>query len=114
MELFRQQAGRLVAAAIVDEHHFVVHAQRVERGVEPGEQRGQHGLLVVDRNNDGKQKRSGHEGNQTKADLMTRATVSHTRSTSASRIAGNSGRVTVRRPMSSASGKSPSAKPSRR
>ncbi len=47
-ELPRQDLGRAVGAAVVDEDDLVAGAQAVERRIEPVEQRLQAGLLVVD------------------------------------------------------------------
>ena len=58
-ELVLQQRRGAVAAAVVDEHHFVRDPQRVEGRIEAREERGQAGLLVVDRDDDG-QLRRGH------------------------------------------------------
>jgi len=50
--LFAQQRSRAIAAAVVDEDDLVARIQRVERRVQPGEQRRQTGLLVEDWNDD--------------------------------------------------------------
>ncbi|KAG0161938.1 hypothetical protein DFQ30_004806, partial [Apophysomyces sp. BC1015] len=47
--LLGQQRGRVVAAAVVDENHFVGQIQCIERRIEPRGQRGQARLLVVGR-----------------------------------------------------------------
>ena len=52
LELLAQQRRRAVAAAVVDEQHFVADAELVERGVEASEQQRQRLLFVVDRNDD--------------------------------------------------------------
>ncbi len=52
-ELVGQDAGGIVAAAVVDENHFIGDAQRIERRVQPFEQLGKAGLLVVHRDDDG-------------------------------------------------------------
>ena len=52
LELLGEQLGRAITAAVVDEHDLVVQPQRVECRVQAREQRGQAGLLVVDRDDD--------------------------------------------------------------
>jgi hypothetical protein len=52
-ELVFQQRCRAIAAAVVDEDHFVTDMQRVERRIQAREERGQAGFLVVDRDDDG-------------------------------------------------------------
>ena len=101
-----QLGGGAVARAIVDEDHLVRARQRVERRVQAREQRGQHRLLVVDGDDDGDV-----DGGRVHdaPSVSSPASASHTRSTSASVIAGNSGSVRVWAPMRSALGKSPAA-----
>ncbi len=98
-ELVFQQRRRAVAAAVVDEQHFVGYPQCVQRRIEPREQRGQRFLFVVDGNDD-------RELGIVHAN--TSLTAAHTRSTSARVIVGNSGSVTVSRAMRSVFGNSPS------
>src|SRR5262249_7540903 len=53
-ELLAQQRRRAVAAAVVHEDQLVAHLERVERRVEPREQRRQALLFVVNGDDDGK------------------------------------------------------------
>ena len=103
LELLAQDGGGTVAAAVVDEDDLVRNAELVERGIEPVEQGLQALFLVVYRDDDGE-----FDGVHFLVVSMISLTAEHTRSTSASSIAGNSGSVTVSRPMRSALGKSPS------
>ena len=47
-----QHGHRAIAAAIVDEHAFVGNIKRVQRGIEPREERRQRGLLIEHGDND--------------------------------------------------------------
>ena len=97
LELLAQDGGGAVAAAVVDEDDFVAGFQFVERRVEALEQGLQTFFLVVDRNDDG-DVRIAHCLALSMISLM----AAHTRSTSCSDMSGNSGRVTVSRPIFSA------------
>ncbi len=101
-ELLAQQSRRAVAAAVVDEDHLVADAETVERRIQASEERRQPGFLVVHGNDDGKPHDSALR------------TAAHTRDTSDSVIAGNSGSVTIERPTRSACGNWPARQPSER
>ncbi len=104
-----QQRGRAVAAAVVDEQNFVGLVQRIESGVEAGEQRGESGLFVVDGNDhrNGGVSMQSHRPNC----RSTASRASVTRVTSLSCIPGKSGRVRMEAPTVSACGKPPGWKP---
>ena len=51
--LLKQQSRRAILAAVVDEDHLVGRAERIERRIEAREELGQHGLFVVDGDDDG-------------------------------------------------------------
>src|SRR3990172_1258583 len=102
----------MIGAAVVDEYDFVGRSQRIERRVEPLEQCRQPRLLVVDGYDD-RNLRAGGLAAARAHDKTLRA-ASHTRSTSSSAMAGNKGRVAIRRAIFSATGKSPSRCPSAR
>jgi hypothetical protein len=53
--LRRQQLGRPVPAAVVDRDEFVAHVERVQHRSDTVEEDGQHGFLVVHRDDDGQQ-----------------------------------------------------------
>ena len=108
-KLRSQQGSGTVTAAIVDEDHFTARAQRVERRIEPVEERRQAGFFVVDGDDD-RDFRNVHF----LLSLMFSARAMHTRATSASAMPGKRGSVMVSRPTRSALGKSPSLKPSLR
>ena len=104
----RGEAGHnwhMFPAPIVDEDHLVGAPELIEHRVEPIEERLQTGLLVVDRDDD--------RDSRTQRIALRRISVaaSTTRSTSASSMAGKSGRVTVSRPMRSALGNCPARYP---
>jgi len=83
-------------------------AERIERRVQAREQRRQHLLLVVHGNHDR------DAGTHEPSSPSVRETASHTRSTSAFSIPGNSGSVAMPLPMRSAWGNCPSRQPSSR
>ncbi len=95
LELFAQDRRGAIAAAVVDEDQFVAGAERIERRIDAVEQRLQAGFLVIDRDDDR------DFGRHARAPSRISAVASHTRSTSSTRIAANSGSVTVSRPMRS-------------
>src|SRR5271154_3553068 len=51
-KLLPQKRHRAILAAIVDEHDFVGNLERIQRRIQPREQRRQHGFFVVNRNHD--------------------------------------------------------------
>src|SRR5262249_52162803 len=101
--LLPQLRHRGVLAAVVDEHHLVAAPERIERAVQPVEQQRQAILFVEDRDDYGDRRVHWPRAPRTMS-----FTAFTTRSTSASSIAGNSGSVTVSRPMRSALGNCPS------
>ena len=98
--------------SVIDEHHLVGAAERIERGVQPLEEERQPLLLVVHRDHDRDIRRRlcVHR----RAPRTMSLTAATTRSTSASCMAGKSGSVTVSRPMRSAFGNCPARLPSAR
>ena len=102
LELLAQLGDRAVGAAVVDEHHLVAAAERIQRRIQPLEQLRQALLLVVYRNDDRDFRV------HLRAPRRMSVAAATTRSTSPSSIAGNSGSVTVSRPMRSACGNWPS------
>ena len=106
-ELVLQQRGRAVAAAVVDEDHFVGDAERVERRIQPREQRRQPGLLVVDGDDDGELRVRSSVALTGDVAARISAHAAQTRSTSASVMAACSGSVTVVSAIRSVFGRSP-------
>ncbi len=112
-ELLAQQRARTVAAAVVDEDHFVRQLQCVERRVKPREQRRKSRFLVEDRNDDGKRWRSHREAGTSlpagsvRASARISAQAAQTRSTSSSVMPACSGSVTVESAIRSVFGRSP-------
>ncbi len=102
LELLPQNPHRTIVTAVVDEDELIGPLQPVERRIEPREQLREPALLVVHRNDDG------NAGAHRRAPPRISFVAATTRSTSASSIAGNSGRVTVSRPIRSALGNWPS------
>src|SRR4029077_10119528 len=102
LKLLAQLRDGAVAAAVIDEYEIVGAPEGIERRVQPLEQEGEPLLLVVDRDDDGDVRI------HRRAPARISFVASTARSTSASSIAGNSGKVTVSRPMRSAFGNCPS------
>ncbi len=115
LELLAQYRHRTIAAAVVDEDDLVAAAQRIERRIQAREQRREHFLLVVDRNDQrdvgrlvhGRELPAALRAGERAAAARAGPSAARTRSTSLSCIAGNIGRLTMLRPIRSACGKSP-------